>query len=223
MGRVLPSPSTHREVSTSSQLFSLYSTSNLSLYLNLHSLLLPRLCTVLRSIHRSARIDFINLSMLYAFTLPYISSSSCLSSSSLPFSHSLHYRLYTNLPGATDHAVCHPLAAQNALQHALLTPSTADTEDDMAVDTGSTVAVLEGSGMVLFMEVRIHLNTVDLPFFSFLLSLVYYILFSSQSYTNYFSSSSSYSSSPHMSSPILTLFFSSFIPLISSHLTTPLL
>ena len=51
--------------------------------------------------------------------------------------------------------MCHPLAAQNALQHALLTPSTADTEHDIAVDTDSTVAVLEGSGMVLFMEVRI--------------------------------------------------------------------
>ena len=54
--------------------------------------------------------------------------------------------------------MCHPLAAENALQQALLTPSTADTDNDMALVTDSAVAVQERSGMVLFMEVRLSLN-----------------------------------------------------------------
>lgn len=98
--------------------------------------------------------------------------------SSLIFSPFTSPRLYTHLPGATDHAVCHPLAADNALQQALLTPSSAETDNHMAVDTDHTVAVLEGSGMVLFMEVCLHLNVIHILFhLIYLLFLLFFLHF----------------------------------------------
>lgn len=117
--------------------------------------------------------------------------------------------------------MCHPLAAQNALQHALLTPSSAETEDDMAVDT---VVVLEGSGMVLFMEVRHHFNAVGLPFSSFILSFVHCILFSCSpsSHHTHSYSYSSFSPTSSLSPPLsYPLFLSPHLsPLLSSsHLT----
>lgn len=99
---------------------------------------------------------FIHLPIYLSIILLLNLTLLCVSISSLIFSHFLSHRLYTHLPGATDHAVCHPLAADNALQQALLTPSSAETDSHMDVDADSTVAVLEGSGMVLFMEVCLH-------------------------------------------------------------------